>query len=426
MTAPFQLPKAKLASVIVVNDHGWISGGQAKIAIETALELRSRGLDVCFVAGVGPVDPRLVEAGCECHVAGQYDLLADPNRARAAAKGIWNSRAARILADCLARRDPDSSVVHVHGWAKALSPSIGPVVTRSDIAHVYTLHEYFLSCPNGGFFDYRAQSICHRRPLGISCLTTRCDSRADHHKAWRVARQAVLWSVGQMPSGLRELIYLTPEQRKILGPSMPVQARWHYLPNPAGPRPDRRVEAENSPTFLFVGRLSPEKGAVVAARAARIAGVPISFCGDGEERDAVLAANPDARMLGWLSEEELNRQMRNARCLLFPSLWYETYGLVVADALRIGLPTIVSKSSVAASMVTAGNSGELVAAGDVEAWATAMRRLQSDPVVQTFSENAFRYGKRLPGYGEHIDQLIGIYTSAVARKRVLDPAESTP
>jgi len=407
-----------LKSVIVLSDHGWPNGGQAEMAIESALQLPGRGLDVCFVAGAGPVDDRLRQAGIECHQVGDHDILSDPNRIRAGSRGIWNFPAARLVRECLASRDPRSTVIHVHGWAKALSPSIGPVVTRSAAAHVYTLHEYFLGCPNGGFYDYRKNEICTRRALGLDCLTTRCDSRSDSHKAWRVARQTLLRVASTMPRHLREIIYLAPEQRSILGPYLSADARWHHLPNPAGPQPARRIGVENNTLFLFIGRLSPEKGPVVAARAARVAGVPIAFCGEGESREAVLRANPDAKMLGWVPKDELASWMARARCLVFPSLWYEGYPLVVAHALRAGLPVVVSKSSVAASSIADGVDGIHVAAGDVPAWAAAMNRLKSDDLARRLGEAAFRAGKQLLGHDDYIARLLGIYDAALSRKHV--------
>ena len=407
-----------LKSVIVLSDHGWTNGGQAEMAIESALQLRRQGLDVCFVAGTGPIDGRLTEAGIECHQVGDHDILSDPNRIRAASRGIWNLPAARRVRDCLSSRDPRSTIVHVHGWAKSLSPSIGPVVTRAAAAHVYTLHEYFLGCPNGGFYDYRKDEICTRHALGFDCLMTRCDPRSDSHKAWRVARQTVLKAASTMPKLLREIIYLAPEQRSILGAYLPAQARWHHLPNPAGPQPARRIAVECNSLFLFIGRLSPEKGAVVAAKAARLAGLPIAFCGEGQSREAILRANPDAKMLGWVSKDELAGWMARARCLLFPSLWYEGYPLVVADALRAGLPVIVSKSSVAASSIADGVSGIHVDAGDVPAWASAMNRLQDDDLAARLGEAAFRAGKQLLGYDDYTARLIEIYEAALSRKDV--------
>jgi glycosyltransferase involved in cell wall biosynthesis len=403
-------------SAIILNDHGWINGGQAKVAIDSALNLKEAGLDVCFVAGTGPLDERLIQAGIECHVAGKHDILSNPNRLRAATQGIWNSRAARVLDDCIAARDPRRTVVHAHGWAKALSPSIGPVLTRSDAAHVYTLHEYFLACPNGGFFHYGSREICRRRPLGFDCLTARCDPRNDFHKAWRVARQAVLKSAGDMPHGLREIIYLAPEQKSIMAPYISPEARWHLLPNPVSCHPARRVRAERNDMFLFIGRMSPEKGAEVAALAARKAGVPIAFCGAGQCRDAVRRANPDALMLGWLGEEELNKWIRKARCVLFPSLWYECYPLVVADALALGLPIVVSNSCVATALVEDGVNGLHAEPGNVDDWAEAMTRLRSDALVQTLGEAAFKSGRQLLSQDQYTTRLIRIYEDVIQKK----------
>ena len=174
--------------------------------------------------------------------------------------------------------------------------------------------------------------------------------------------------------------------------------------------------------FLFIGRLSPEKGGEVAARAARVAGVPIAFCGDGECRDAVSRANPDALMLGWLQEEELRSWMRRARCVLFPSLWYECYPLVVVDALRLGLPVVVSKECVAASSITAGVNGLHAPAGDVQAWADAISLLRSDDLVRAMSEAAFEAGDKLLCERDYTSRLIEIYEKALSRKHATTPS----
>lgn len=406
--------------VVILCDHGWVNGGQAKVAIESALSLRGRGLEVSFVAGRGPIDERLVAAGIDCRIVSDHDILSDPNRLRAATSGVWNRSAARIVADCIDETDASSTVVHIHGWAKVLSPSIGPVVTRSNAAHVYTLHEYFLACPNGGFFDYRAGQICKRRALGFDCLRTACDSRSSAQKAWRIARQAVLNTVGRMPRELREIIYLAPEQRAIMESYMPPEARWHHLPNPVPPAPGGRIPAEKNDLFLFVGRLSPEKGAAIAAAATKDAGVKFAVCGEGHSRDAIIRANPDAIMAGWVGQDELTAWMKRARCIVFPSLWYEGYPLVIGEALRAGLPILISDSCVGASSIRDGVDGVHVPAGNVEAWSDAMRSLESDELVRRYSEAAFAAGKLLLDEAEYTDRLIAIYERAIARRQGAD------
>jgi glycosyltransferase involved in cell wall biosynthesis len=224
-----------------------------------------------------------------------------------------------------------------------------------------------------------------------------------------------------MPGELREIIYIAPEQRSVLGPYLSADASWHFLPNPVAPQPAERIAVERNALFLFIGRLSPEKGPEIAAAAARQAGVQIAFCGDGRSRDAVARANPDAQMLGWLPKEALGPWMKRARALVFPSLWYEGYPLVVADSLRAGLPVIVSKSSMAAASIVHGVDGLHVAPGDVGAWAQAMTRLQSDDLARRFSEAAFRAGAQLLDQDAYTERLLEIYEKALVRKHAPRP-----
>src|SRR5687768_5851853 len=114
--------RPQVKTVVVVNDHAFVNGGQAKVAIETALILRLAGFSVYFFSGVGPEDNRLHHAGVHCICLHQHDILTNPARGRAAIDGMWNTAAARTLRGLLSRLDPRTSIVHVHGWAKCLSP----------------------------------------------------------------------------------------------------------------------------------------------------------------------------------------------------------------------------------------------------------------------------------------------------------------
>ncbi|NCC35851.1 MAG: glycosyltransferase, partial [Chloroflexia bacterium] len=359
---------SRLRNVIVINDHAHINGGQAKVAIESAKGLAGAGLEVTFFAACGPVDDSLQAAGVRVECLGQHDILSEPNRLTAATRGLWNRGAANALSRLLGHFDPASSILHCHGFAKALSPAIGPVVTGGPLAHVYTMHEYFLACPNGGFYDYQANAICRRKPLHAACLTTHCDVRRRSHKAWRVARQAVLWSLGAMPGALRDVIYISETQKRVMAPYLGPKTRLHYVPNPVAVGQHPRVQVEHNDTVLFVGRLSPEKGGLLFARAAKQAGVKAVLVGDGPEREAIAAANPDALITGWLTPDEVDDWLMRARCLVFPSLWYETFGLVVFEALALGIPVICGIWNAAAEAVEDGVTGLIVSDRSLSAW----------------------------------------------------------
>ena len=74
------------------------------------------------------------------------------------------------------------------------------------------------------------------------------------------------------------------------------------------------------------------------ARAAAAEQVPCRFIGAGMARDAIAHVNPQAILSGWMSHRDSMRALREARALVFPSLWYETLGLVVLEAAAIGVP----------------------------------------------------------------------------------------
>ena len=45
------------------------------------------------------------------------------------------------------------------------------VALDSPFRTVATLHDYAISCPNGGFFVYPTSTLCHRVPLSLSCIS---------------------------------------------------------------------------------------------------------------------------------------------------------------------------------------------------------------------------------------------------------------
>lgn len=394
---------------MIVTDHAHINGGAAKVAIGSALGLADAGLSVTFFAPSGPVDDRMRAAGVNVVCLDQPDLVADPNRWRAMGRGLWNSHAARELKRVLAGVDPESSIVHCHGFSRALSPAVGPLITRGPLPHVYTMHEYFLACPNGAFFDFSDTRICERHPLGLSCLATNCDSRHGSHKAWRVVRHSVLHSLGNMPKGLRDVIYISETQLRVMGPYLGPSTRLHHVRNPVEIEPGPRVHVEENDVFLFIGRLVKEKAAVRFARAAAEAGVRAVFVGDGPEAAAVRDVNPCAEVTGWLPPAEVEAWLGRARCLVFPSLWYETLGLAPLEALSRGVPVICGGWSAAAESVEDGVTGTVYTdPADLRPAIEGMSRERAGRMSRSIAD---RQGRYVFSVADHVSRLLEVYGS---------------
>lgn len=410
-------------NIVICLDHAHVSGGLAKVAIDSAIGLKQAGMRPILFAAAGPVAEALLVAGVETVCLGQTDLLGNSSRAAAMVQGTWNSYAASELARLLRGLPSDNTIVHVHGWAKALSPSIAQPIAASGLPAIYTIHEYFMFCPNGGFYNYQKSEVCGLKPLSVACWSTHCDQRSYTRKLWRNARLLMAKTYARLPEVFSDYIVISDFQREAIAAYVPQGARLHRLSNPisvsdAGPKPDPATG-----DFVFVGRLSPEKGTFLFAEAARKVGIQPVFIGDGPIAAELSARFPEARILGWQSADAVAALMRAARALVFPSLWYEGQPLTILEAKALGLPVIVADSCAGRDEVEDGVTGLWFEGGDAEDLARALRQMQDDAMVRRLSAAAYASYWADPRTPEkHIEGLLAIYRSMISPRLASDAA----
>jgi glycosyltransferase involved in cell wall biosynthesis len=120
-----------------------------------------------------------------------------------------------------------------------------------------------------------------------------------------------------------------------------------------------------SDNFLFVGRLSPEKGIGLlldAFGSVELAHRHLTIIGDGPLRGVVEAAaarHPNIRYLGPKDLKETYRYMSEAYYLISPSRWHEPFGRTIAEAFACGTPVIASDAGAASELVTDQYNGLL-------------------------------------------------------------------
>lgn len=415
--------------VVIVCDFGSVNGGSAQVAILSALGLAERGVAVSFVHAVGPIDPRLAAAGVDVHRIEATDVWSVGNPAAAALQGIWNRPAADRLADFLTRFDRRNTIVHFHQWTKAMSASAIVRAARDGWRTVLTAHDYFLVCPNGALYNFPQGAPCTARPLGMGCIASNCDSRSRAHKLVRLARSGVQLAAFSQLAVAPAVIHVSDFARRLAEPLLPWTARHYTVTNPVVIEPCERAPAETNRGFVFVGRLVPEKGCVELAQLAAQSAVPVTFVGTGPCEAAIRAANPAARLLGWLPGAEAAQIVRASRALIFPSKWHETSGLVCLEALANGVPVVASVRTAAAGIVQHGVTGMIVDPDDDAAMGAALLTLQDDHIVAGMSRAAFaRYWKAPPVVSRHIDDLAPVYLDLLegpgAASAIRQPADA--
>jgi len=410
----------QVKTVIILNDFGYINGGISQMAISCANILAERGLRVIyFSAAANPAVSPGLSPRVENYSTGQTDILRHPNRLHALRLGLWNGKVSAMMRNILEKVDPAETIIHLHAWTKALSPSIGKVITHSGIPVVYTLHDFFIACPNGGFYNYPAAKICHLKPMSLACICTNCDVRNYGHKLWRVSRQAIQRYAASIPSGIRYYISVTKFSENILRPYLPAQAEIFLLNNPVTyTLPGKPRNRATSNKMLFAGRISTEKGAALACEAARAAGVQLVVIGEGPLKTPLQEQYPEVKFRGWLSSHDLFREMLEAKALIFPSVWYETQGLIVLEALSVGLPVIVSDHCAATEFVDQRN-GFTFRAGDTGDLTEKIKTLAEDPgKAAQMSRYAYdNYWKNPFLLDDYIRETLAIYSRILEKEK---------
>lgn len=146
------------------------------------------------------------------------------------------------------------------------------------------------------------------------------------------------------------------------------------------------VKDEDAPCeaarFVCVGRLCREKGQDILIRAAALMAAAgrkfeIIMVGDGEARAELedligtLQLSEIVHLRGWMSTDEVRREMIGARALVVASL-AENLPVVIMEAMALRRAVVATQIAGIPELVVPHETGWLVPAGSVEALAAAM------------------------------------------------------
>ncbi len=331
---------ARLPRVLVVHNRYLHRGGEDVVVDAEIALLRAKGHDVALFE-------RSSEQLSESPLSMAREL-------------VWNSKISAELEQAAAAFDPD--VVHVHNTFPFISPAAYTAVQGRPV--VQTLHNFRLLCPQAMLL--RKGKVCEDcvGKMPWRGVLHGCYRSSRMHSAAIAGMLVAHRAIGTWRTRVTRYVALNEFGRiKFIEGGLPA-GRISVKPNFVD-APSLSL-SEPREGFLFVGRLAPEKGIGLLAEAAiSLAGsASVRVAGSGPE-DALLVTTPNVKVLGALSAAEVMAEMSRAQALVMPSLWYETFGLVIIEAFAAGLPVIASRLGSMATLVREGKTGLLFEPGNV-------------------------------------------------------------
>ena len=351
----------------------------------------------------------------------QAELLSFAKQPSVVFQALWNRDAAERVRTTLKSLDRNETIVHIHGWTKAMSTLPIRVVEELGFSSVLTLHDFFAACPNGAFYDYQSRRCCSLTAMSAACITTNCDKRSYGHKMFRVARQWVQLNPAGFPRSITNYISLSSIGERLVAPYLPASSKFYRVENMTDIPRRERVNVAANHCVAFVGRLEPEKGIELLLQAATATNTDVLFIGDGPLRARVESFGR-FRVTGWRSAEEVYDLLRSCRALIFPSMWYETYGLVVSEAMSMGIPAAVSDITAASERIAHGVNGWIFATGDIESLRDVLLALRDPNLVDSYGEAAFGcFWANPPTKSRYYHQLLEVYGDILIRRQGKQP-----
>lgn len=327
---------------------------------------------------------------------------------------FWSSRTTKELADLIDSFKP--KIIHVHNTFPLISPSLYWAAAKAGVPVVQTLHNFRLLCPQAMFL--REGSVCE------DCLG-HIPWRGIVHGCYRESQlqSAVLAGMITMHRGIgtwRNKIarYISLNEfcrQKFIEGGLPAE---RIVVKPNFVDFSEYVESFRE-GFLFVGRLSVEKGLSTLVKAmAQLTDAHLRVAGAGSEA-IILEDVPGVTHIGSLSGEKVRIEMSQVMALVVPSIWYETFGMVIIEAFSMSTPVIASRIGALAELVEDGVTGLLFETGNVDDLANKLKwAMQNPEKMREMGRNAHIKYEREYTANQNYDQLIAIYRDAIEESKI--------
>lgn len=280
-------------------------------------------------------------------------------RIKVALNMFWNRQANKEFALVINRFKPD--LIHFNNIFPLITPSIYYVAKKLKVPIVQTVHNFRYMFP---------KSILFRRGIECPvCLNRSLVFPAPFHACYRESiAYTVPFSLSHMfhyLMGSFNLVdaFVFPSgfiKRYFQKNSGLDSFKFHLVRNVAGFENGPRLSKEKGDNFIFVGRLSNEKGIMeILEIFARHPEMKLIVLGDGPLRKEVLKYKKykNIEILGYLPGRKVFSMLKKASFTIIPSKWHEVMPTVLAESFAAGTGVIVPKFGVFKELVKKGKTG---------------------------------------------------------------------
>lgn len=342
-------------------------------------------------------------------------------------QAIYNFTSARIIQKIINEFHPD--VIHVHNFTPILSPSVFFVANRNNTPIILTLHNYRLLCPSATlFYNDSIYEKSIRSLFPFDAILKGVYRKSIFQTAIIVFVTFIHTILGTWRNRVDKYITLTQFAKSKFKNSRLAIADEKLVvkPNFVECHVGNQYERENY--FLYVGRLTEEKGIRTLLNASLAHDFKLVIIGDGDLRKLVeetAEIDRNITYLGFQKPESVLHYLKSCKALIFPSIWYEGFPMTILEAFSTRTIVLASRIGGMVEIIQDKINGRHFEVGNSKDMIAKIIDISEHPEQsKKIAENG--YNTYLENYTpeKNYVQLTNIYYRAIAERKEKEKATS--
>ena len=253
---------------------------------------------------------------------------------------VWSLRTYIEIRKIIKRERID--IVHCHNTFPLISPSVYYAARSMKVPIVQTIHNFRFLCPNGSF--YCNGKVCEK------CRENGNFKEAIKNKCYRNSTFGTMIVVAMLTINKKlgiykkiSYIFLTEFNKRKFDKFIDINSNQVFVKPNFVSRKEEPIENSNRKVFVFASRLEENKGIKLLLELWKL--IPKDYClhiyGDGTLKEFVQENSHDnISYYGFAPQQTIFKDLSTATALVFPSIWYEGFPMIIAEAMAIGCPVV--------------------------------------------------------------------------------------
>lgn len=364
--------------ILIANKFYYNRGGDCIASMALEKLLKDKGHDVAFFSMQYAQN---FESEWELYFPSEvcFQTSGWKGKAKALTRILSSKEVRRKFTSLLDQFKPD--VVHLNNIHSQLSPIIGEIAHRRNIKVVWTMHDYKLICPNYKcLHNGKVCSLCVKDRNPIHVLKTKC-MKGSFAASTMAYLEALVWNANRLERNTDCFIapshFLADLMIKGGFPSDKINVVPNFINHEL---PSGLPEKEDY--YVYIGRLSEEKGLHTLLQVAESLPYELHIVGDGPLKGMLPNCSSHIQFLGFKNWNQLVPIAQKAKFLVVPSEWYEVFGLSNIEAQCLGTPVLGADIGGIPETIDVPSCGMLFEAGN---------KIDLEDKIKLMFERSFNY-----------------------------------